>query len=30
MDVAQAVSFPGKYPSDQSRIQATELKRSED
>lgn len=30
MDIAQAVSFHGKYPSDQPRIQASELKRSED
>ena len=30
MDIAQVVSFPGKYPSDQPRIQASELKRPED
>ena len=30
MDIAQAVSFHGRYPSDQPRIQASELKRSED
>ena len=30
MDIAQAVSFHGKYPNDQPRIQASELKRSED
>ena len=30
MDIAQVVSFPGKYPSDQPRIQASELNRPED
>ena len=30
MDIAQAVSFHGKYAGDQPRIQASELKRSED